>query len=229
MAAFQAQVAFLKTVGAQDVVVAELAGAVNQIRTVPVLTGRPVFNEPQWYLLTRSLNEAGQYAHEQGMQLSYHPHVGTGVMTYAEAGRLMDATNPAYVGLCLDTAHLHYGSALAQRDAGHDAADGQRALVEFTRRYAGRITHVHLKNVRGAVLAPAVDQDFSFYQAILQGIFTVPGDPEGSLDLRPVLQILQQVGYHRWMVIEAEQDPAKANPLQSARTARAFLRQHLGW
>ena len=88
---------------------------------------------------------------------------------------------------------------------------------------------MHLKNVRGAVLTPAVDQDFSFYQAILQGIFTVPGDPEGSLDLRPVLQILQQAGYHRWMVIEAEQDPAKANPLQSARTARAFLRQHLGW
>jgi inosose dehydratase len=231
-AAFQAQVAFLKTVGAQDVVVAELANAVNQIRTKSVLTERPIFNEPQWYLLTTLLDRAGQYAHEQGMQLSYHPHVGTGVMTIKETIRLMESTNPAYVGLCLDTAHLHYGNAVEygdDLDPKQYKEVGQSELESLTRKYAHRITHVHLKNVRGRVLPIAVDNKYSFYQAIMDGIFTVPGDPEGDLDLRVILKIIKDAGFNRWMVIEAEQDPAKGDPLQYAKTARAFLRQELGW
>jgi inosose dehydratase len=215
--AFQDQVAFLKMVGAQDVVVAELANAVNQVRTKSVLTERPIFNEPQWYLLTSLLDRAGQYAHDQGMQLSYHPHVGTGVMTIKETIRLMESTNPTYVGLCLDTAHLHYGGAT------------QSELEDLTRTYANRVKQVHLKNVRRSVLPLAVENKFSFYQAIKHGIFTVPGDPDGNLDLRPILQILRRAGYNRWMVVEAEQDPAKANPLQYAKMARAFLREELGW
>ncbi|MGG6892730.1 TIM barrel protein [Rhizobium sp. BR 315] len=230
--AFQAQVAFLKSVGAQDVVVAELANAVNQVRTKSVLTDRPIFNEPQWYLLTSLLDRAGKYAHEQGMQLSYHPHVGTGVMTIKETIRLMESTNPIYVGLCLDTGHLHYGGAVNYKDYG-DAQDYRRAsqseIEDLTERYASRIKHVHLKNVRRNVLPLAVDNKFSFYQAIMQGIFTVPGDPDGDLDLRPILRILKGAGYNRWMIIEAEQDPTKANPLQCAKTARAFLREELGW
>jgi inosose dehydratase len=214
--AFQAQVTFLKAVGAQDVVVAELANAVNLVRTKSVLTDRPILNDPQWYLLTSLLDKAGKYAHDQGMQLSYHPHVGTGVMTSDETTRLMDSTNPHYVGLCLDTAHLRYG--------GTSGSD----LVELTKKYANRIKHVHLKNVRPSVLSLAVSNKFSFYQAIERGIFTVPGDPEGE-DLSPIMKILQDVGYNRWLVIEAEQDPAKANPLKYAKMARDFLSAHLGW
>jgi len=92
-----------------------------------------------------------------------------------------------------------------------------------------------LKNVRRAVLPVAVRKNYSFYEAIENGIFTVPGDPEGDLDLAPILEILKDVGYSRWMVIEAEQDPGKADPstrkltapLAYAQIARAFLRQHL--
>jgi inosose dehydratase len=220
--AFQAQVSFLKAVGAQDVVVAELANAVNLVRTKSVLADRPKFNVPQWYLLTSLLDKAGKYAHDQGIQLSYHPHVGTGVMTSDETTQLMDSTNPDYVGLCLDTAHLRYG--------GTSRSD----LVELTKKYAkcNRIKHVHLKNVRPNVLSLAREKDneFSFYQAIEHGIFTVPGDPEGE-DLYPILKILQDAGYNRWLVIEAEQDPAKAKktPLEYANMARSFLREHLGW
>src|SRR5581483_9582738 len=108
---FQTQVTFLQNVGARDVVVAELANAVNQIRTKSVLNERPVLNEGQWFLLTDLLDRAGQYAKERGMQLSYHPHVGTCVMTVEETERLLNNTNPDYVGLCLDTAHLRYGGA----------------------------------------------------------------------------------------------------------------------
>lgn len=213
---FQAQVAFLKEVGARDVVVAELANAVNTIRTKAVLTDRPILNEGEWFLLTTLLDKAGRYAKDQNMQLSYHPHVGTCVMTLDETIRLMDSTDPDCVGLCLDTGHLRYG--------GTSASD----LVAFTKKYAKRVTHVHLKNIRPSVLPVATQKEYSFYQAIRSGIFTVPGDPEGE-DLAPIVEILQSVGYSGWMVIEAEQDPAKANPLQYARTARAFLREQLGY
>jgi len=215
-AAFQAQVTFLKEVGATDVVVAELANAVNQIRTKRVLEDRPILTEAQWYLLTEQLDRAGKYAHDQKMQLSYHPHVGTCVMTLEESERLLDSTNPEYVGLCLDTGHLRYGGA------------SESDLLAFTKKYASRITHVHLKNVRKAVLPEAVSGSYSFYQAIESGVFTVPGDPDGD-DLAPVLDVVKEAGYSGWMVIEAEQDPAKANPLQYAKTARAFLRGQLGY
>ncbi len=223
--AFTEEVAFLKEVGAKDVVVAELANAVNAVRTKSVLTDRPIFSEAEWYLLTTQLNRAGQYAADRGMQLSYHPHVGTGVMTMKETKRLLDSTNSDYVGLCLDTAHLRYGGA------------SQKDLEDLTTKYAARITHVHLKNVRRAVLPVAVNKKYSFYQAIKSGIFTVPGDPEGELDLDPILQILKDVGFNRWMIIEAEQDPTRYDPrrrttrhrCRTRASHRGYLRKHLGY
>jgi inosose dehydratase len=216
-ASFVTQVSFLKAVGAQDVVVAELADAVNLDRTKCVITERPTFNDRRWYLLTALLNRAGKYAADQGMQLSYHPHVGTGVMTLEETERLLGSTHSEHVGLCLDTAHLAYGGAT------------QGELEDFTEKHKTRIQHVHLKNVRHGVLPFALSNQYSFYQAIQHGIFTVPGDPAGSLDLRPIVHILEEAGYSRWIIIEAEQNPANADPLECAQIARCFLRQELGY
>lgn len=223
---FRNSVAFLKEVGARDVVVAELAGAVNQVRGKSVLTERPTLTGAQWYLLAESLNQAGEIAAQQGMQLSYHPHVGTVVMTVDETERLFESTHPEHVGFCIDTAHLRYGGATEQQ------------IVDLTRKYVRRIKHVHLKDVRRDVLPVAVREDYSFYQAIRAGIFTVPGDPGGDPDyLREVLALLREAGYDRWMVIEAEQDPTAADPstgerttpLQYAETARRFLTKELGY
>jgi inosose dehydratase len=213
--AFEAQVAFLEAVGSHDVVVAELAGAVNQDRTKSVLNHRPILNDLQWFLLTKLLDRAGEYARAKKMQLSYHPHVGTGVMTIAETERLLKSTGDS-VGLCLDTAHLCYGGA------------DQKELVDLTDRHKHRITHVHIKNTRESVRLRAMQNEYSFYRAIREGIFTVPGDPEGELDLVPILKILKDAEFKGWMVVEAEQDPAKANPLEYAKMARAFLLKHWG-
>lgn len=216
-AAFTAQVTFLQEVGAKDVVVAELYNAVNQVRTKELLTERPILNEPQWYLLTTLMDRAGKYAKDQGMQLSYHPHVGTCVMTIDESERFLDSTNPEYVGLCLDTAHLVYGGATEEE------------LVAFTEKYKDRITHVHLKNVRGPVVKEATEKKWSFYNAIEKGVFTVPGDPEGTINLDLILDIIKSVGYNRWMVVEAEQNPENANPLKYAKMARSYLHKQLGY
>ena len=207
------QMEFLRKVGATDVVVAELAGAVNQDRILSVLDDRPVFNEPQWYLLTRGLNEAGKMASDRGMRLSYHHHVGTGVQTRVEVDRLLANTDPAYVYLCLDTGHLLFGG------------DNPLKLVED---HMSRIGHTHLKNIRKDVLDRAVPGKYSFYQAILEGIFTVPGDPEGCIDFPPIFSIFKESGYEGWLVVEAEQDPSKGSPFEYAKISREFIRNHYG-
>jgi len=207
------QIAFLKAVRATDIVVAELASAVHQVRDKSVLDDRPIFNEPQWYLLTQGLNQAGKLASENGMRLSYHHHAGTGVQSRAEVDRLLKNTDPRYVSLCLDTGHLLFG--------GDDP-------VELARDHIKRIGHIHLKDVRKKILDEAVPGKFSFYQAIMEGIFTVPGDPEGCIDFHPIFNTFLENNYEGWIAVEAEQDPATAPPLRSAQMAREFIRKNLG-
>jgi inosose dehydratase len=207
------QITFLKAVGATDIVVAELAAAVNQVRTKSVLTDRPIFNEPQRYLLYKGLNEAGKLAAEAGMRLSYHHHVGTGVQQVTETAHLLAHTDPACVWLCLDTGHMQF--------AGDDP-------VAFTQAQASRIGHVHLKSVRQAVVEAATKGKWSFLQAILAGVFTVAGDPDGAIDFKPIFAALLGAKFTGWIVVEAEQDPAKANPLQYATMARKFIRSSIG-
>jgi sugar phosphate isomerase/epimerase len=59
--------------------------------------------------------------------------------------------------------------------------------------------------------------------AIKEGVFTVPGD--GCVDFVPVFDKLKQAGYSGWWVVEAEQDPAKANPLEYAIKARRYIKE----
>jgi len=103
------------------------------------------------------------------------------------------------VGLLLDTGHLTY--------AGGDPA-------QAAARYAKRIVHVHCKDVRREVLEHCRNRDSSFLNAVLEGVFTVPGD--GMVDYRSVLAPIAGSGYRGWLVVEAEQDPAVAPPLQYA-------------
>jgi inosose dehydratase len=78
------------------------------------------------------------------------------------------------------------------------------------------------------VLEDMRETGMSFWDGLRQGIFTVPGDPEGMLDFAPILQTLSDADFEGWLVVEAEQDPAKANPLKYFKTAREYLRQTAG-
>jgi inosose dehydratase len=208
---FHSQLDFIKAVGGTEMVVAEFGGAVNPL-PVAVFANRPVFDDAQWDALTTGLNRLGEIANGEGMRLCYHHHMGTGVMTLAEVDRLMASTDPELVHLLLDTGHLAF--------AGDDPFDAAQT-------YADRIKHVHMKDVRPDVIARAHAESLSFQAAIEAGVFTVPGD--GSIDFVPILDALGGAGFEGWLVVEAEQDPAKANPLEYALKARAYLREVLGW
>lgn len=195
--ALQAHLHLLKTLGAKVMVFAEVSGCIHGQRDVPV-SRRPVMSDSQWQLFTERLNEVADYLQQHDVHMAYHHHMGTVIETEEEVDRLMQNTSPA-VGLLLDGGHLSY--------AGGDP-------LRVARNWAARIVHVHCKDVRLDVLAECQAAGMSFLDAVLAGVFTVPGD--GGIDYPGMLSVLAETGYQGWLVVEAEQDPAKAHPLTYA-------------
>jgi inosose dehydratase len=164
-----------------------------------------MLTDAQWRVLCNRLNEVAAHLRKRGVRLAFHHHMGTVVQTEGEIDWLMAMTSDD-VGLLLDTGHLVF--------AGGDP-------VAVARRHGRRIVHVHCKDVRAQVLADVLRDDRSFLRAVLDGVFTVPGD--GCIDFTAVLRELKRHGYNGWLVVEAEQDPAKAHPLTYARMGYANL------
>jgi len=140
-----------------------------------------------------------EHCAEAGVRLTFHHHMGTAVESEEEIDALMAHTGAA-VGLLLDTGHLVFGG-------------GEIASV--ISKHGARINHVHTKDIRKNVLADIDRDNDSFLDCVLEGVFTVPGD--GMIDYHDVIRRLADVGYEGWVVVEAEQDPVKANPLKYAR------------
>jgi inosose dehydratase len=208
--AFAAHADRLAAVGAKVVVVCECGGGVQR-RPLPVSSARPRFDDAAWRRLVDGLHRVGEIARARGLDVVYHPHMGTGIQTAEEIDRLMASTDVSRVSLLVDSGHASF--------AGDDP-------VAILRRHAPRVKHVHLKDVRGTVAARAIEEGWSFERAVREGVFTVPGD--GSVDMRAFLGAVEIVGYSGWLVVEAEQDPAKAPPLEYARMGREFVREATG-
>lgn len=204
---FDNQLQFMKDIGGDVIVVAEMGGAVHQQPIAPI-PNRPKFSRKQWKQLLSGLNDIGKQAHDAGMKLVYHYHIGTGVEDLDDIDKLMAGTNPEYVHLLLDTGHAKY--------AGVDP-------LALAQKYADRISHVHLKNIRQNVLDQSLAEGWSFLDSVRAGVFTVPGDTNGAVNFDPILETLASAKYQGWLVVEAEQDPNKANPLTYALTARKYL------
>lgn len=207
---FVQQCDFLYAVGARVIGAAEQGNSI-QGKPLPVFDAKPRFTEDEWKRVADGLNLLGAIAKQKGMQLTYHHHMGTGVQTTEEIDRLMEMTDPELVGLLYDTGHLVF--------SGEDH-------LAVLKKYVKRIKHVHLKNVRFDMLEKARREKWSFLEAVRNGTFTVPGD--GGLDFIPVFETLKNAGYTGWWVVEAEQDPAKANPLEYALIARRYIREKAG-
>ena len=208
--AYRAHCRFLREMGASVVVVCECGRSV-QAGPLAVSASRPHFDDAEWQRLVDGLHRIGEIAREEGMTNVYHPHMGTGIQSREDVDCLMSATEPALVSLLLDTGHATFD--------GHDP----RGIVNA---HSARIRHVHLKDVRIRVAQQALAGGWSFERSVRAGVFTVPGD--GDVDMRGVVADLRAAGYSGWMVVEAEQDPHVANPLQYARMGREYLRQELG-
>ena len=211
-AEFSAQLDFLAAVGANRINVSEQSYSIQGQMDVPVLRDRKyVMNEGEWTRLCEGLDRLGALAVSRGFRLCYHHHLGTVVQTAAETEYLMEHTTPGRVWLCYDTGHFTF--------AGEDP-------MAVLKKYADRVGHVHLKDMRLPVVKQARDEGWSFLQAVRNGAFTVPGD--GGVQFDEVFRVLAASGYLGWLLVEAEQDPAKADPLEYAMKARTFIHEKTG-
>lgn len=202
---------FLHAMGAEVIVVAEQGHSVQGMMDTPVLSKKPHFTEEEWTKFARGLEELGRLAAEKNMKIVYHHHMGTGVQTLEEIDKLMEMTDPNLVYLLFDTGHLTFSE-----------VDPEVVI----RKYINRIKHVHLKDIRKEMLERVKKEDMSFLNAVKSGVFTVPGD--GMINYDPLFKILDENNYEGWFIVEAEQDPAKANPLEYAIKARSFIKEKTG-
>ena len=198
------QLRLFNELGAPVMVYAETTGTVQNRIEVPVAE-RPRMPHEEFKRYGEKLTALAEWLRAEGCPMSFHHHMGTVVETEEEVDWLIANSGDA-VGLLFDTGHLTF-------------AGGR--IPDTIRRHGRRINHVHCKDIRPAVLARLRAENWSFLKGVIEGVFTVPGD--GSIDFSAVAQLLAEIGYAGWVVVEAEQDPKKANPLEMAQIGHKAL------
>ena len=193
----------LKALGASTMVYGETAMMPPGSPLDAPMSKRMVMPKSDVSVYARRLTEfARRLQGEHGLTLAYHHHLMMVAETFDEVSRIFDVTGRE-AGLLLDTGHAEAG--------GFD-------YTKLIDRFGDRIVHIHLKDVRGDVVADVRNSDRSFNEGVRAGMFTVPGD--GRIDFAPLAGFVRRSGYRGWLIVEAEQDPAKAPP--KAAVARAF-------
>ena len=193
IAAAQDHLALLKAMGSTVFVHAETSNAIHGQKGTP-LSGTPRLDDAGWKLFGDRLTRFADYVAGQGLRFAYHHHLGTVVERPEDLHAFLKATGEV-VGLTLDTGH---------------AALGGIDPVAAIKAHPKRIAHVHCKDIRAQVFAGVREKGQSFLDGVLAGMFTVPGD--GAINYGNVMKALAGIGYSGWIVVEAEQDPALANP-----------------
>jgi len=221
---------FLSNMGARVVGCSEQSYSIQGLGA-PIFGDKPVFSDAQWRLVFDGYARLADLAEQKGMRVCMHHHMGTGVQTPDEIARFMDGAGER-IGLLFDTGHIYFSEGCRSADGCRSTEDcrsaesGQAAVDALVDAYAGRIAHVHLKDVRRGALDAVKANKLSFLEAVRLGAFTTPGD--GAVSFGHVFAALDGAGYSGWLVVEAEQDPAKANPFEYALNARSFIRNAAG-
>ena len=207
---FIEHITFLKEMGAKVVGISEQGHSI-QGTDKSIFDDKYIMNDEEWDALCTGVNKLGKVAKDMGITLTFHHHMGTVVQTAAEIDRLMENTDPELFNLLFDSGHLAY--------CGED-------YMYVLKKYINRIKHVHLKDIRPDVIAEVKANKESFLQGVRKGTFTVPGD--GVIDFEPIFKVLEENNYEGYVLVEAEQDPAIANPFEYAKKARAYIAEKAG-
>ena len=198
------QLDLFKDCKAPCIVFAEITDSIQGNEKKP-LSKRPQLKNDDWITFCKKINEMGKRLEDEEMPLAYHHHMGTVIQSQEDTIRLMQETNDS-VKLTIDTGHMLF--------AGGD-------YLKIIKDFKEKIVHVHCKDMRKSVLEKSLSEDLSFRHAFLEGAFTVPGD--GCIDYKPFLSQLQKNNNNSWLVVEAEQDPKKANPFEYAKKGYKYL------
>ena len=202
--AMQDHISLLKFVKSDVFVFADVSGSIQGNGLAP-LSDRPKINDSEWKNYCDKISEISNRLDDIGIPMSYHEHMGTIIQTEEDVNRLMNETNDKTF-LLYDTGHLLFA---------------QANYENVLKKYISKINHIHCKDIRKSVLENSLKKNLSFRDSFLNGVFTVPGD--GCIDYKPLLKLLKENDYDKWLVIEAEQDPKIANPLKYAIIGNNYL------
>ena len=205
--AIRQQVEQFAALNAPCIVYAECSNTIQGNQSQPV-SQRPKLDRDTVMGYAAKLSELAKWSADQGTILSYHHHMGAMVQDAEDIDWLMEGSDPALT-LLYDTGHLHF--------AGADPL----AVLD---KWGDRVHHVHYKDVRQPVLDWVHAEDRSFLDGVAAGVYSVPGDPEGCIDFQAVTDKLLAIGYDGWIVVEAEQDPAKADPFEYSKIGFDYIK-----
>ena len=200
------QLQFFKAADAPCIVYGEVSGSVQSKRD-KALSQKPVIDEAEMALYGRKVSDFAEYCEKQGMPLSYHHHMGAVVENETELDLLMKHSS---IPLLFDAGHMAFAG-----------GDNMRVIDNHHK----RITHVHTKDVRKGVMQTIDKTQESFLDAVVKGVFTVPGD--GDIDFTALVRQLAGYDYEGWFVVEAEQDPKQNPPLEMACLGHRTLQEIL--
>jgi inosose dehydratase len=209
IAALQPHLQLLQSLGSKVFIIAECSNTIHGNRQAP-LAATPRLPAAQWAQFGERLSALARYLDDRGLRLAYHFHLGTVVDREQDIERFL-ANTDRRVGFVVDTGHAALGGIDAER---------------LIRSHPDRVAHVHTKDVRRQVFDDLRERNGSFLDGVLAGMFTAPGD--GDLDFRGVARALTDIGYGGWVVVEAEQDPARADPRAYSRIGLDTVRHLLG-
>ena len=202
--AMQDHLNLLKLIKADVFVFADVSGSIQGDQSRKLST-RPNMDGEEFIQYCKKINEISDRLNDEGIPMSYHEHMGTIIQTENDVDMFMENTNDNTF-LLYDTGHLLFAQANYER---------------VLKNYISKINHIHCKDIRKNILENSLENDLSFRESFLDGVFTVPGD--GCIDYEPLFKILYENSYENWLIIEAEQDPIKANPLEYAKIGYTYL------
>jgi len=204
----QEQIELLKFLNSDVFVFADVSGSIQGEADIP-LSKRPQLVQNEWIEYCNKISEISNRLEDVGLPMSYHAHMGTIIQNEDDVEKFLNLTNDN-TNFLFDTGHLFFSQ-----------ADCNNLL----KKYISRINHIHCKDIRKNILDESLKNDLSFRNAFLKGVFTVPGD--GCIDYKLIFKILYEYQYQEWLVIEAEQDPIKANPFEYAKIGYKYLKINL--
>ena len=206
--AMQNQIELHKLINSSVFIFADVSGSIQGEPIIP-LSKRPILKDNEWDDYCNKISEISKRLSDIGLPMSYHEHMGTIIQSEQDVYRLLDNTDDK-TSLLFDTGHILF-------------AEGDYESI--LKKYVSRVNHVHCKDIRKEILNRSLSNDSSFRDSFLEGVFTVPGD--GCINYKPLFKTLYDNKYSQWLIVEAEQDPKKANPLEYAKIGHEYLNRIL--
>ena len=206
--AMQNQIELHKLINSSVFIFADVSGSIQGEPIIP-LSKRPILKDNEWDDYCNKISEISKRLSDIGLPMSYHEHMGTIIQSEQDVYRLLDNTDDK-TSLLFDTGHILF-------------AEGDYESI--LKKYVSRVNHVHCKDIRKEILNRSLSNDSSFRDSFLEGVFTVPGD--GCINYKPLFETLHDNKYSKWLIVEAEQDPKKANPLEYAKIGYKYLNRML--